>query len=231
MPRTDATDPDGYVLHIGDKPYSSWSLRGWLLLRAFGLPFRERLHPMYDPAFDAYRAEYAPARTVPMLEFGDGGRAVRLWDTLAIAETLAERHPDAGHWPRDPAPRAAARALAAEMHSGFAALRAAAPMNTRRDKPLAAVAPEVAADLDRLAQLWTWARGLAGERGPYLFGAAFTAADAFFAPVAFRVKGYRLPVGPDAAAYCAALRAHPAVAAWAADADASPRRVDFYESL
>lgn len=230
MPTSDQNDP-GYVLHIGDKPYSSWSLRGWLLLRAFGLRFTERLHPMYDPAFDAYQAENFPARTVPMLSFSDGGRAVRVWDTLAIAETLAERHPDAGHWPRDPALRAAARALAAEMHSGFAALRTAAPMNTRRDKPLAAASSEVRADLDRLAQLWDWARALSDGDGPYLFGAAFTAADAFFAPVAFRIKGYRLPVSASAAAYCAALRGHAAVAAWAADAEAYPRRVALYESL
>ncbi len=225
-----------YVLHIGDKPYSSWSLRGWLLLRAFDLPFQERPHRMYDPAFDAYQAAEAPARTVPMLTFSDGARVAKVWDTLAIAETLAERHPGAGHWPLDPVLRAAARSLAAEMHAGFSALRAAAPMNTRRDKPLAAVSPAVRADLDRLARLWDWARGLATQAtlepaGPYLFGAAFTAADAFFAPVAFRVKGYRLPVSASAAAYCDALLAHEAVAVWADEADADPRRIALYESL
>ena len=117
------------------------------------------------------------------------------------------------------------------MHSGFAALRAAAPMNTRRDKALAPVSPEVRADLDRLERLWDWARALGGGGGPYLFGGAFTAADAFFAPVAFRIKGYRLPVGASAAAYCAALRGHAAVAAWSAAAGADPRRIALYEAL
>jgi glutathione S-transferase len=220
-----------YVLHIADKPYSSWSLRGWLMLRAFGLPFEERLHRLYDPAFDAFTAAHAPARSVPALAFEDGGAPVLLWDSLAIAETLAERHPQAGHWPAAPAARAAARALAAEMHSGFAALRSAAPMNTRREGRPIAVSDAVRADLDRLCALWAWARGRWGAGGPFLFGAAFTAADAFFAPVAFRVAGYALPVTAEAAAYLAALRAHPAVAEWVADAAADPRRIERYDAV
>jgi glutathione S-transferase len=220
-----------YILHIGDKPYSSWSLRGWLLLRAFGLPFEERLHRMYEPEFDAYRAAQSPARSVPALEFTEGAARVRLWDTLAITETLAERHPDAGHWPKAPAARAAARALVAEMHSGFPALRSVAPMNTRREGPALAINDAARADLDRLGTLWDWARAVGGGRGPFLFGADFTAAEAFFAPIAFRVHGYRLPVGDGARAYLDAIRAHEAVAAWAADALADPRRIDRYESI
>jgi glutathione S-transferase len=220
-----------YVLHIADKAYSSWSLRGWLLLRAFGIPFEERLHRLYEPGFAAFRSAYAPARSVPALEFGEGRERALLWDSLAIAETLAERHPDAGHWPKGAPARAAARALAAEMHAGFAALRAAAPMNTRRDHRPIELSREVRDDLARLETLWCWARARWGTGGPYLFGAQFTAADAFFAPVAFRVSAYALPVSDESAAYLAALRAHPAVAQWVADAAADPRRIERYETV
>jgi glutathione S-transferase len=218
-----------YVLHIGDPAYSSWSLRGWLLLRAFGIPFETRLHRMYDPAFDAYQAAEAPARTVPMLEWTEGGRRARVWDSLAIAETLAERHPDAGLWPADPTARAAARTLAAEMHAGFAALRAAAPMNTRRTPRPIAVGEPVAKDLSRLAEIWTWALDHFG--GPWLGGARFCAADAFYAPVAFRIAGYALPVAPAARRYADALLDHAAVAEWRAMAAADPRFIGRYESI
>jgi glutathione S-transferase len=218
-----------YVLHIGDTPYSSWSLRGWLLLHAFGLPFETRLHRMYDPAFDAYRAAQAPARTVPLLDWGESGRTARVWDSLAIAETLAERHPEAGHWPAAPESRGAARSMAAEMHAGFAALRQAAPMNVRRDGPALAPSDAVRADLARLCALWGWALDRFG--GPWLSGADFCAADAFYAPVAFRIRGYRLPVAGAAEAYAQRLLDHPSVAAWEAQARADPRRIPFYESI
>jgi len=219
-----------YTLHIGDKPYSSWSLRGWLLLRAFDLPFEERLHRMHDPAFDAYRASHPARRSVPALEWVEDGATRMVWDTLAIAETLAERHPAAGHWPADPAARAAARVCAAQMHAGFTALRSAAPMNTRRDRALA-VSDTVRADLDRLQALWAWAKDGYGAGGPWLFGAAFTAADAFFAPVAFRAIPYHLPLAPAGRAYVAALRDHPAVRAWTDAAAADPRVIDCYEAI
>ena len=222
-----------YVLHIADTAYSSWSLRGWLALRAFGLPFEHRLHRLYEPDMDAFRAAHPPARTVPALGWREGGEEVLVWDSLALVETLAERHPDAGHWPRAAGARAAARALAAEMHAGFRDLRVAAPMNLhRRGRPAQAPLTEgVCADLARLEALWDWARGHWGAGGPYLFGAAFTAADAFFAPVAWRITGYALPVGPAARAYAEALQAHPAAAAWAAMATADPRRIDRYERI
>ncbi len=222
-----------YVLHVADTAYSSWSLRGWLALHAFGLPFEHRLHRLYEPDMDAFRAAHEPARTVPALGWREGGEDVFVWDSLAIVETLAERHRDAGHWPEPPAARAAARALAAEMHSGFRDLRVAAPMNThRRDRPAQTPPSDgVRADLARLEALWGWARGRWGAGGPYLFGAAFTAADAFFAPVAYRVTGYALPVAGPARAYAEALQAHPSVAAWAEMADADARRIDRYERI
>ncbi|MGF1658756.1 MAG: glutathione S-transferase [Rubrimonas sp.] len=219
-----------YILHIADKPYSSWSMRGWLLLHAFGFDFEERLHRLYDPEFDAFRAQMAPARSVPALEWTDGAERAILWDSLAIAETLAEARPEAGLWPEGATARAAARSLAAQMHSGFAALRQAAPMNTRRKGPPLAASEAVRADLDRLSELWRWARAGWGAGGPYLFGARFTAADAFFAPVAWRVRGYGLEVDAGSAAYLDALLAHPSCRRWEADAAADPRVIARYEN-
>ena len=138
----------------GDKADSGWSRRGWLLLAAFDIPFEVRPVRMYDPEFDAMKAANAPARTVPTLEWDQDGVTRRVWDTLAIAETLAERHPHAGIWPADPWPRAIARTLAAEMHSGFSALRSACPMNIHRaPAPLKAAPDGVAADVAHLGKL------------------------------------------------------------------------------
>jgi glutathione S-transferase len=212
-----------YVLHIGDRNYSSWSLRGWMLTAGFGLAVETRLHPMDHPDFAAYAQAEAPARTVPMLEWTEGGERFRVWDSMAIAETVAERHPEAGLWPETPQARVAARCLAAEMHAGFSALRAAAPMNVRRKGAPLSPTPAVAADLARLETIWGWARGRFGAGGPYLFGAGFCAADAFFVPIAHRVRPYALPVSDAARAYVDALAAHPAARAWEAAARAETR--------
>lgn len=219
-----------YLLHIGDPAYSSWSLRGWLLLRAFDLPFETRLWRVGGDEMAAFAEEAAPARLVPALEWTEGDARRLVWDSLAIAETLAERHPDAGHWPAEAADRAAARSLAAEMHSGFAALRAEAPMNVRRRDRPAPVSDAARADLHRLAALWGWARGR-GRGGPFLFGARPTAADCFFAPILWRVDAYALPVDPEARAYLDALAALPAMREWAAMAEADPRRMSRYEEV
>jgi glutathione S-transferase len=220
-----------YVLHIGERNYSSWSFRGWMLTAGFGLGVETRLHPMDDPAFAAYAAAHAPARTVPTLEWTEGGATRRVWDSLAIAETVAERHPEAGVWPAEAEARAAARSLAAEMHAGFAALRSGAPMNVARDRPPLAPTPAMRADLDRLAALWDWARGRFGAGGPWLFGARFCAADAFFAPIVHRVRPYGLPVPDAAQAYLDTLAAHPAAMAWETAARAETRRLPKYEAI
>lgn len=197
-----------YVLHIGDRAYSSWSLRGWLMFDAFGLPVSTRNVPLYDDRKAGALAALAPAQLVPVLDLPDG---TRIPDTLAIAETLAERHPDAGLWPDDPAARATARWLVAEMHAGFTALRAACPMNLRRRYQGFVPTRELRADLARLETLWSLALGRHG--GPWLFG-RYTLADVFYAPVAMRIAGYRLPVGDTAAAYVARHLAHPSLVRW-----------------
>jgi glutathione S-transferase len=193
-----------WTLAIGERCYSSWSLRGWLLFDAFGIAVRTVSAPMYSADFDRVLAGFPPARTVPAARLGD----VVIWDSLAIAEELASRYPDAGHWPGDPARRAAARSMAAEMHSGFAALRGHCAMNLRtayRDVP---VPDTVRADLDRIEQLWSHADG-------WLFG-TYGAVDAFFAPVAMRIAGHDLKVGPAARAYVDRHLAHPSLRRWRA---------------
>lgn len=199
-----------YTLLIGDRGYSSWSLRGWLLFEAFGIAVKCRRMQLGGPEHAARLAEFAPARTVPALRLPQG--AV-VWDSLAIAETLHERHPEAGIWPADPGLRVLARSVAAEMHAGFVALRADCPMNLRAAYADFAPSDAVRADLDRIEALWSHALDQSG--GPWLCG-DYSAVDAFFAPVAARIAGYALPVGAQAAGYVAAHLADPAFRRWRA---------------
>lgn len=211
-----------YDLAIGDRSYSSWSLRGWLLFDAFGIPVQTHSARLYTEALPKLLECFFPARTVPALRLPDGTAVA---ESLAIAEELASRHPEAGLWPADPGLRAIARALAAEMHAGFGALRSHCPMNLRVSYEDCAPTEAVLADVARLEGIWAWARERSG--GDWLCG-AYSAADAFFAPVAARIAGYNLPVGPDAAAYVAAHLAHPSFRRWRAMglADGAPQ--DFY---
>ena len=221
-----------FTLFVGDYTYSSWSLRGWLLLDAFGIPFAHRQAHMRTPAFEALRSEIRPSRLVPALAVSDGVRpAVLVWETIAIAETVHEHHPQAGLWPRGDV-RPTARSLAAEMHAGFRALRNACPMNMRRAyagfRPDPGSDAEVRDDLDRLAQIWAHARARRTGEGPFLFG-AFCATDAFFAPVASRVATYGLEIGAEDMAYVAALLGHPSVRRWRAMAVADTHVQPQYE--
>ena len=211
-----------YTLGIGDRSYSSWSLRGWLAFAAFGIPVAVRCARLYTDELPRLLADFAPARTVPALRLPEGGV---VWDSLAIVETLAERHPEAGHWPTDPALRAQARSLAAEMHSGFQALRQNCPMNLRASYADYNPPDDVRADLARIAALWAAAQDRSG--GPWLCG-AYSAADAFFAPVASRIATYGLPVPAPAQAYVAAHLAHPAFRAWRAEGLAEGPDQPFY---
>lgn len=211
-----------YTLHLGNKAYSSWSLRGWLLFSAFGVPFDEKVTPMFTPEFEQLRRDVAPSYQVPTLLWNNDGAERVVWDSLAIAELLAERHPEAGHWPADPAARAAARCLTAEMHASFRALRAAMPMNLKKQFPGKGRSEEVDADIARIFQLWGWARDRFGDGGPYLFGAKFTVADAFFVPVALRFETYGVEAPAPLVNTLAALQTAPTLDQWRAAADAEP---------
>lgn len=201
-----------YELAIGDRSYSSWSLRGWLVFDAFGLPVTTQLGRLYSDDFSRLMAGFAPARTAPALRLPEG---VVIAESLAIAEEIAARHPEAGHWPESPTARAVARALAAEMHAGFGALRSHCPMNLRVSYTGCEPPQAVLDDLSRLETLWAWARAATGAGGDWLCG-PYSVADAFFAPVASRIATYNLPVGPSAAAYVAAHLAHPSFRRWRA---------------
>ncbi len=201
-----------YHLAIGDRSYSSWSLRGWLLFEKFGIPVKVHTGIMYTEDFTRLLSGFQPARLVPAIRTPEGEV---IGETLAIAETLAERHPGAGLWPADPAARAMARYMSAEMHSGFTALRGDCPMNLLVSYEDSAPRAEVLADLARLDLIWTRARDRFGDGGPWLFG-RYTAADAFFAPVATRIATYNLPVSDAASAYAAAHLADPSFRRWRA---------------
>jgi len=208
-------------LIIANKTHSSWSLRPWLLLKQFGIPFEEVLIPFGptpdDPDWKRAVAAYSPARKVPALVDGN----VTVWDSLAIVEYLAERHPEMAIWPRDRAARALARSISAEMHSGFTALRGACPMNLAwvhgpRDRGAG-----VAADVARITEIWRDARQRFGSGGEFLFG-GFSAADAMFAPVTTRFTSYSVALDPVSAAYVASVQATPGFVAWRDAALAEP---------
>lgn len=185
-------------LFIADRLYSSWSLRGWLLFRAFGLPFNENLVGLYAGTMSEDMKPVAPARLVPAIKTADG---TTVGESVAIAETLAELYPDAGLWPSDPAQRATARWLASEMAAGFGALRGDCPMQLLSVYSGFQPSDAVRKDLARLNTLWSHARTMAGTSSGWLFG-EISAADVFFAPVAARVVGYNLPVTKMVRVYC-----------------------------
>ena len=205
------------ALVIGNKNYSSWSMRGWLLLRGFGIDFDEVQLKFHTAGWDANIGRWSPSGLVPVLWL-DGEP---IWDTLAIAETVAERWPDRQVWPEDPRARAAARSVCAEMHSGFHTLRAAMPMNIRGSYPGRGMSPDVAKDIDRIVAIWTLCRERFGQGGALLFG-AFTAADAFYAPVATRFVTYGVRLPDVARRYVDAVLDSPAVQEWSAAARAEP---------
>lgn len=198
-------------LYIGNKNYSSWSLRPWLLMRALEIPFVEHRLSLFTDEFKSTLARYSPVGRVPVLVDDD----FSVWDSLAIAEYLAERFPDRGVWPREFKARARARSICAEMHSGFGALRSQLPMNLEAHLPGKGWNADVQKDVDRLIAMWSELLGAHG--GPFLFG-AFNAADAFFAPVVTRLQTYGIELPALAQHYCEAVRAVPAMLAWTAEA-------------
>jgi glutathione S-transferase len=205
-----------YTLHIGNRNYSSWSLRPWALMTELGIAFEEKLH-VFGPGFAREVEGLSPTRRVPVLH--DGKRIV--WDSAAIAEYLADRH--AGVWPTDVGARAWARCAAAEMHSAFQALRNTCGMNCGIRVRLNAMPETLTKDIARIAELWT--EGLERFGGPFLAGREFGAVDAFYCPVAFRVQSYGLELpAPAAAAYARRLLAAPSMKRWYEAALAEPYR-------
>ena len=215
-------------LVIGNKNYSSWSMRPWLAMRANNIAFEEIFVPLYtDNKADKDRLlSFSPAGKVPTLIDGD----ITVWDSLAIIEYLAERFPDKRLWPEDPHERAHARSIAAEMHSGFLPLRGECGMNLHRPIGAIALSADARANAARIEELWLDCRERYGKRGPFLFG-AFSAADAMFAPVVHRFRTYAIEVAPKAKAYMEAMMALPAFAEWTRDGLAETLVIAKFETV
>ena len=210
------------TLVIGNKNYSSWSLRPWLAMKVAGIPFAEHRIPLYGPGSKDQILVYSPAGKVPCLADGD----LRVWDSLSICEYLAEKHP--GLWPQDPAARALARSVSAEMHSGFANLRAKMSMNIRKRYPGLGRTPESLADVARIVSLWSDCRARYGKGGRFLFGAV-SIADAMYAPVVLRFRTYEVELPADCRAYSDAVLALPAMQDWIAAAMAETESLPQFE--
>jgi len=211
-------------LTIGNRNYSSWSLRAWLALQVTGVDFDVVVVPLGRPETGDEIRRHSPSGLVPALRDGD----LVVWDSLAIGEYLAERCPDAGLWPSGRRVRAVARSVAAEMHSGFTALRSNMPMNIRASYPGAGRGPGVDDDIARITAVWQWCRTSFGSAGDFLFG-DFGLADAFFAPVVSRFRTYGVEVGGAAGDYMSAVWAWPAMREWVTDAEAETSAVERYD--
>jgi len=207
----------GLTLVIGNKNYSSWSMRAWLLMRQYRIEFEELQIPLRRADSLERKLAYSPAGKVPILIDGD----IRIWDSLAIVEHVAEKFPEKPLWPTDDEARALARSVSAEMHSGFANLRSRMPLNCRARRPRAGRGPGVHEEIDRICEIWRECRTRHGAAGEFLFG-EFTAADAMFAPIASRFQTYGVEPDRDAAKYAKAILAMPVVREWIDDAHGEP---------
>ena len=196
-------------LVIGDKNLSSWSLRAWLALELTGEPYEEVPVRLYQADTRQQILAHSPTGKVPLLKTAEGS----VWDSLAIAEYLAETYPEAHLWPRGEYARAVARSVCAEMHSGFVALRTHLPMNLCRDQALTDIPAEALADIQRICSLWADCRARFGSDGPFLFGHA-SIADAFYAPVASRLRSYRVELPEEAATYVESIYQWPLFMRW-----------------
>ena len=200
---------NAFTLVVGNRNYSSWSLRGFLAARAAGVPFDEVLVRLSEPGSKAELLKHSPAAKVPVLKHGER----TIWDSLAIIEYLAEVRPEAGLWPADAGARAHARAVAAEMHSGFSALRAHMPMNLRKSLPGKGRGRDVADDIERIGAIWADCRATYGAGGPFLFG-RFSAADVMYTPVATRFRTYAVELDEPCQAYVDAVLGRPDFLEW-----------------
>lgn len=210
---------------LGNKNYSSWSLRPWLVLKHLGVRFEEQVIPLDQPSTAEEISKFSPSGRLPVLIDGD----TVAWDSLAICEYLHERFPEGKLWPTDAKARAVARSISAEMHSGFTALRQHLPMKFRETFPPRALLPEVQSDISRIVDLWKDCRARFGAGGRFLFG-AFSIADAMYGPVVSRFKTYAVPLEGVAAAYAETLWTLPSIQEWLAAARAESFRVTRYET-
>lgn len=212
-----------FSIIIGNKNYSSWSLRAWLMLKQTGVEFSEELIPLYEADSKEKLLAGSASAKVPVLKHGD----LTVWDSLAIGEYLAEQFPDAGLWPTDREARAVARSISAEMHSSFVALRGDMAMDMRNSYPGHVPAAGVEEDIRRIAEIWNQCLEVAPGGGPFLFG-AFSIADAMYAPVASRFRTYATKLDPVSEGYIDAIHAWPPVAEWAEAAKTEPYTIASY---
>lgn len=215
-----------YRLVIGNRNYSSWSLRAWLFLKESHIPFEEIRIPLFTTAWDTEIARYSPARRVPVLLDGD----VSVWDSMAISHYILERHAGAVGWPESEKARAVAQSISCEMHSGFLAVRDELPQNirARRKRDLADLSDACVSQIERIDQIWSECRRDFGEHGNWLFG-AFSLADIMFAPVALRFVTYEIPISDAAAEFQRAVCDRPAVQHWIAAANEEPESIAFID--
>jgi glutathione S-transferase len=204
-----------FKLVIANKNYSSWSMRPWVLLTEFGIPFDEVMLKFHSPEWDKELPHWSPSKLVPVLWNGTPPQGKSSWESTAIFEAIAEAFPQHAIWPRDAHARNHARCIVAEMHAGFRALRTSMPMNIRANYAGLGMTHEVAQNIARIETVWREARASFGSKtsSPFLYG-EFSAADAMFAPVVMRFQTYRPPLAADTLAYCAAVTATTSVAKW-----------------
>lgn len=215
-----------FTLYIGNRAYSSWSLRGWLACRIAGISFVEKAHDMAAADWPEFARAASPTGKVPVLRHGN----VVVWESIAIGDYLADLFPRAGLWPEDIAARAQARAISAEMHAGFTNLRSSMWMNTRRLFSGRGRNPGSLADIARIVALWGETRSRFGAGGPYLFGDRFTLADAMYAPVVSRFVTWEPELPASAKAYVTAVSDHPFMVEWRKAAEAEPWIITKYET-
>ena len=213
-----------YTLVIGNKNYSSWSLRGWLVLKQFDISFEEIRLPLYSDVFKEKIMDYSPTGLVPTLVSDD----LSVWDSLAICEYIAEQHPELNCWPEDVQARAIARSISSEMHSGFSQIRNTLPMNIRRNKAIDTISAELAKEIGRICEIWKTCRQFYAGGGEFLFG-RFTIADVMYAPVVLRFNSYLIDVGDIEAGYMQSILALPSLKEWIDDALAEEEVIEIYE--
>jgi glutathione S-transferase len=213
-----------YTLVIGNKNYSSWSLRGWLLLKQFNISFEEVRLPLYSDSFRAKIKDYSPTGLVPVLVSED----LSIWDSLAICEYIAEQHPEQRCWPNDVQARAIARSISSEMHSGFFHIRNMLPMNIRRHRAIETISGDLAKEIERVCEIWKTCRQFYASTGDFLFG-RFSIADVMYAPVVLRFKSYLIEVGDREAEYMRSMLSLASLQDWIDAALAEEEVIEIYE--